>query len=368
MKMLKTTNRIFKNIIAFLIGTTVAFIIGEIALRVYNPIPFRVKGDKIILPVNKRYTIKNTNIEKLDTLIVHTKNSLGFRGPEKPENFNNYNTFIIVGGSTTECFYLSDNKEWVSLLGDKLSKMFDNIWVNNAGLDGQSTFGHYILLTDYLIKIKPKYILYFVGCNDVGREDLTKHDRSLQDLNLNWKGRLIDNSEFISLAINLYRGFNAKQLQVDHSEINFAELKHAVIDLRAIRDEVEKHKDFVLQYKKRLIKLVKKTTQNNIQPVLITQPTLVGEGMDELTGVNLETVKLMNEKGGKAYWAVLERYNEVTRQVAEQENILFIDLAHKLLKNSNYYYDALHFTNEGAERVSEIIAEELEHHLKMEFR
>lgn len=53
-------------------------------------------------------------------------------------------TIISVGGSTTECFYISDDKTWTHILGMKLKSVFTRVWINNAGLDGHSTFGHII--------------------------------------------------------------------------------------------------------------------------------------------------------------------------------------------------------------------------------
>ncbi len=55
---------------------------------------------------------------------------------------------------------------------------------------------------------------------------------------------------------------------------------------------------------------------------------------------------------------ILELYNDVLRN--DSSRITVIDLARKMPKNSRYYYDFIHFTNEGAEKVAEILAEELQ--------
>src|ERR1700744_4755728 len=60
------------------------FLLLEVALRIYNPFHLRLKGDKIILPVNQKLIITNHINPKLDSVIVDTRNSLGFRGPELP--------------------------------------------------------------------------------------------------------------------------------------------------------------------------------------------------------------------------------------------------------------------------------------------
>ena len=48
---------------------------------------------------------------------------------------------------------------------------------------------------------------------------------------------------------------------------------------------------------------------------------------------------------------MLGRYNDVLRALAAEENTLLIDLARQLPKDSRYFYDTLHFTNEGAKRL-----------------
>ena len=66
-----------------------------------------------------------------------------------------YLSLITIGGSTTECFYLSDGKTWTELLGLRLARDFPKVWINNAGLDGATTYRHLILLEDYVVQLKP---------------------------------------------------------------------------------------------------------------------------------------------------------------------------------------------------------------------
>ena len=92
--------------------------------------------------------------------------------------------------------------------------------------------------------------------------------------------------------------------------------------------------------------------------MLVTQPALFGNGIDELSGVDLRTVPVSGVSGQRA-WDVLELYNQVTRKVGERNQALVIDLASKLEKNARYYYDYIHFTNDGSTVVGELIWEEL---------
>jgi len=100
------------------------------------------------------------------------ENSLGFRGPELPADLDDRLSILTVGGSTTECFYVSEGKTWSDLLARRLEGRLDRVWLNNAGLDGHSSFGHRVLLSsEAVVRLHPKVVVFLVGCNDVARDD-----------------------------------------------------------------------------------------------------------------------------------------------------------------------------------------------------
>src|SRR3989442_6780215 len=127
----------------------------EIALRIYNPFPFRVRGDRIVLPVHQRYTIAHAGATKLDPVTHVTKNSLGFRGPDPPRDWSRWITILTIGGSTTECLFLSDGKTWTDELARRVAGRRSDVWINNAGLEGHSTFGHLALLHQLVAPMRP---------------------------------------------------------------------------------------------------------------------------------------------------------------------------------------------------------------------
>ena len=145
-----------KNLLVLLISFVLVLGFCELILRVYNPLGFRIKGDKIILPINKKEIIRHEHgLGKLDKVVVHQRNSLGFRGPEPPADFPRNLTIVTVGGSTTECFDLAEDKTWPHGLGVNLQCDFKPLWLNNAGLSGNSTFAvsytHLTLPTIYSV-------------------------------------------------------------------------------------------------------------------------------------------------------------------------------------------------------------------------
>ena len=111
-----------KNLLVLLISLILVLGLCELILRIYNPLGFRIKGDKIILPINKKEIIHHEHgLGKLDKVVIHQRNSLGFRGPEPPADFSRDLTIVTVGGSTTECFDLAEDKTWPHDLGRELA-------------------------------------------------------------------------------------------------------------------------------------------------------------------------------------------------------------------------------------------------------
>lgn len=347
----------------------IVFILLEIILRIYNPFHLRLKGDKIILPVNRHQTITNDINPKLDSIISNDRNGLGFRGPEWPADGKKHLTLITVGGSTTECHLLDDQHTWPFLLGKKLGDSLNNVWMNNAGLDGHSTYGHLIMLNDHIKKLQPSVVLFLTGINDVETSQPSFHD------NLNTKGGwsdfkhyVFENSEVLNLLLNLSRGWRTQQFNnPSHYMVVLNNDKLLPLPDSVINKRLKDQQPYLAAYRTRLLQLVDTCRANNIMPVLITQPNQFGAGKDSLTGADLELFSLEPGLNGKLLWTMLEEYNEVVRTLGREKQIPVLDLARLLPKNSLYFYDASHFTNAGAEKVASLLTTELAPILEKQF-
>jgi lysophospholipase L1-like esterase len=330
------------------------------------------------LPVYYHYNFELKNARKLDKVVSHTKNSLGFRGEEMPEELEKYLSIVSVGGSTTEDFFMTDGKTWTAHLGKKLRESFNPIWINNAGLDGHSSFGHTILMNAYISKIKPKVVLFLVGSNDRGLESMQRFDSGLKNgLTLEITSvkaflRTAGNySEVLALSYNLYRYLKKIDVSYSGNEVNMKKVKVLEIqkekELEIINEKFKEHKENYLEgYSIRLKNLIKISRENNIRPVLITQPALYGNEIDDITKVDLGKIAVEGANG-KIAWKIFELYNDITREVGRAQKVLVIDLAKEMPKSSRYYYDYYHFTNTGTEKVAEIIHNKLQPFLESNF-
>jgi lysophospholipase L1-like esterase len=370
-------SNIVKNVLVLLLSLVLVLGFCELILRIYNPLGFRIKGNKIILPINKKEIIHHENgLGKLDKVVIHQRNSLGFRGPEPSADFSQDLTIVTVGGSTTECFDLAEDKTWPHDLGMKLKPDFKHLWLNNAGLSGNSTYGHYILMQDYLVKLKPKVVIFLVGINDVGIRGERDFDERIHGVNFRSLERFLASaavhSELATAALNLYRFYFPKSVMInnqnDPQEIDLRKLQPFEVPEQSRAAIIKEHQEHYLgPYKKRLEKLVTICRDHHIIPVLLTQPVLYGNSVDPATGVNLGHKFVAKDMNGATAWEVLQLYNDVTRQVGREQGVLVIDLAREMPKDSRYYYDLMHFTNAGAEEMADLIAVQLTPFLAQKF-
>jgi lysophospholipase L1-like esterase len=367
-----------KNIALVFISLIIALSICEISLRFYNPLGFRIKGDNIILPVNKTEIIRHDKCTKIDPVVIHRNNSLGFKGAEPPQDFAEWLTIVTVGGSTTECLEIAADKTWPHVLGVKLQQDFHQLWLNNAGFCGHSTYGHYILINNFISKLKPKVAVFLVGINEVGvsnpREFDTRMGTGLSFRSLDrFLSSLAYRSEVAAATLNLYRYFFPKSVQAvgqrDMGELDLTKLPHLYLTEAEKAALLQTHAEkYVPAFEVRLRRLLKVTRDNHIVPVLLTQPILYGQVIDDATGVDLGKIVVANGMNGEVGGRVLELYNDVTRRVGAKEGVLVIDEARLMPKSSRYYYDLMHFSNAGAEKFADIAARALSPYLAERFR
>jgi lysophospholipase L1-like esterase len=366
-----------KNLLVLLVSLALVLGFCELALRVYNPLGFRIKGNKIILPINKREIIHHEHgLGKLDQVVLNQRNSLGFRGPEPPADLSRVLSIVTVGGSTTECFDLAEDKTWPQVLGVDLQRHFAPLWLNNAGLSGNSTFGHAILIQDYLVQLKPKVVIFLVGINDQGIRGERDFDQRMHGFNFRSLERFLASaavhSELAGAALNLYRFYFPKSTlinnQNDPQEIDLAKLPRLEVTDAARAALLKEHREqYLPSYRARLERLVALCREHRMLPVLLTQPVLYGQTVDQPTGVDLGGRLVAKDMNGAAAWQVLELYNDVTREVGRAQGVLVIDLARELPKDSTYYYDLMHYTNAGAKNMAALIAATLTPYLAEKF-
>jgi lysophospholipase L1-like esterase len=358
-----------KNLKALFFGLLVALVLCEIVLRIYNPFTNFTKQGKLVLPAKQQTVFDNQWIKQLDAKINYSRNALGFRGPMPTDSIAKLNSIITIGGSTTECRFLSDSTTWSFLLGEQLKDSVPNVWVNNAGIDGHSTFGHLLLMKEYIIKLKPKYVLLLTGVNDVETEkperfDVANDNRLQYGSVKQFIKSLLQKTEIGSTFYQFYAIRLAYKKGLIHKEVDFKQLKDTTYTPAYIQETISKQKNYLIGYQSRLQEIVNICKANSIKPILLTQPSLYGSYVDSTSGVRMD-LKFHESNLGKnnlLQEQVLEEYNNVVRSFSTQATV--IDLAKLMPKNTVYYYDFIHFNKQGAAKVAEMLATSLQQTLQ----
>ena len=240
----------------------VSFLLAlEIGLRIHNPFPFRVRGDHIILPAHQSYTISHHGAIKLDPVTHVTKNSLGFRGPEPPRDWSGRLTILTIGGSTTECLFLSDGKTWTDQLTRRFLAVKPDVWINNAGFEGHSTFGNLILLREFVVSMRPKVALFLTGYNDMKLAAALPRDQELNPRNLSVGHRtltfLADHSQVGAVTENFVRMLRTYQAGVRSDEIHPERLPSRLLDEEKTNAILDEHRSrYLTGYEGRLTEIV----------------------------------------------------------------------------------------------------------------
>ena len=311
-----------------------------------------------MLPAGQNFVRTNQPSPKLAPVTRYTRNRLGFRGPAPPADFASRISIVAVGGSTTECGLLSEGKSWPEQMAAVLAPSHPEVWVNNAGFDGHATSGHLVLLRSVLVPLRPTFMLVLAGVNDLGLEaGVPSEDFALAP-------RAARYSEIANTALNLRRAWRASQMLLSRdAPVDLAGAPRVVMTDEEGAAELARHTRFLAGYDERLTALAVEAQAAGITPVFLTQPVLLGDAIDPTTGVDLATVTEGDGVSGRIKGQVMERYNDVMRHTAARHGVLLIDLGRLLPKDSRYFYDFVHYGNEGARRVGEIVAAQLGPHL-----
>ena len=363
----KRARAILFRVIALMIGLVLALLFTEIGLQIYNPFYSTVKGDRIVLRANRTFVYDGAPEYGTDEEVTYRTNSLGFRGPElTPEHDLK---IVTIGGSTTNSLTLNEESTWSGQLYQRMLKSHPDSWLNNAGFVGHTSFAHIQLLQDHVLPLKPDYVVLLVGINDLGQIRPSPFDRdNLRGLDINSVKGFVKSlscySETVALGINLVRWKRAMNGGLPYHGMHIEEFEHIQIETtQAQQQRLQRHREeFIPGYRERIEAIVRSCEEHDTQLVLVTQPALFGPGVDDVSKISLETLKLPyeGETSGMTHWETLELYNDVLRDIGHADDLLVVDLAAKLPKSSSLFYDWIHFSKSGSSRIANIIWDDLE--------
>jgi len=293
--------------------------------------------------------------------ILYSRDKWGLRGNYPSTDKIN---ILTVGGSTTDQHYISDGYTFQDIMQNKFFQNKKNIFIVNAGIDGQSTYGHIHNFRYWFPKIsglKVDYILFYVGINDF----YIKHKNSYDDLILKEKNlkNLIKSKSVIYDIFRMTQGvLFANAYGLNHNISN--EINEFSFSNWVSKPYLNNHYDLMEEklksYEKRLNILCDETYNIGAKPIFVSQSSRrTYHYLDnKLIGIpffaNLDGKKI----NGLDYRIMIKMMNTSLKKVANERNAIFIDLENELefdLKND--FYDNSHNTPQGSIKIGHYLYE-----------
>jgi hypothetical protein len=274
-------------------------------------------------------------------------------GPD--ETSTNEIDFIFLGSSTVESEDVMENKRYPYLSIKKLNqKLGTNYISRNAGVGGNLLSTSNLILSSKIIPIKPQYVVLSSSLIDMLY--LSKNESY-------WEGSkkfLVSVEPFDSLLKSIKDSFfpnlwlQARKLNFSDENSNYYQKNFSPGD----------HNRILGQYGKQLEVFINTCLIYNITPILTTDyyvPELVKE--------NLVKKGIFNSKEVNDYLKILiPELNSLIVDKAAKYDLLVIKF-HKLVEINKSFVndeDGIHLTNQGSERVAEIISNYLSRKIEHE--
>ena len=292
----------------------------------------------------------------------YTRDQYGIRGQSvlnQPEKID----ILTVGGSTTDQLYIDDSQTWQQHLQRLLHANSKPLNIGNAGINGQSTHGHIKSFEHWFPQIKelsPNYIIFYLGINDYFAPHPNFYDF---DVNKD-KTRVIDNSALYSIYRKLKGMLDSKKSNLTHRKVSFSDYRYDALERQVSHREQEYIEMSVEPFRQRLERLIKLCSKINAEPIFVTQPTAYfWVRNEEVKGVESRAFSRRVLANGVDYHYHLNLLNTVMRELS-QNRYLTIELTNLEIWNENDFYDWLHMTPQGTEKVAKLIFKQLKDHLE----
>jgi len=377
-------------VVLTLAGLAISLVLSELGLRAYYSIKDK-NNMYYVWPPNLRKVSKPTpgTMPGVDGIAYFNVNSDGIRGDEvSPEN--KYR-ILAIGGSTTECLFLDQEKSWPYALQNKLNAQHrskSKIWVGNAGKSGLSTREH-LMHMKYMLPQRSGIdaVIILAGCNDLIRRLIEdkKYDPNFQDNYEYWKQRLIrgafsatpyfpgkyrfrsgyyDELAIGSLIRRSREIYSRREMIQDEAGNMFVNLRNTRKGASEIVEDLPDLTSGLEEYKKNLNVIIDIAQFQSVRIIFLTQPSLWKKDMTEQEKALIwygwiESLKSKRYYSEIALMKGVQAYNNALLQVCQARGVECIDLAKMLPKNSSIFYDDVHFTNKGSLMTADIVSKYL---------
>jgi lysophospholipase L1-like esterase len=275
-------------------------------------------------------------------------NAWGARGTDPPPRERAYR-ILCVGASSTACTYLDDSMTWPQLLEGDLHRIDPtrDYWVGNIGVPGFHTSEHLRFTQESPLVERVDCLVVQTGINDFmscllgprPAPPVWTHSNIRQlarTLALRAGGDTL--VEDTGGTVYVRRRARRQAAQIASAEPDLAEC--------------------LQKFGRELDALIDACRSRNVRLVFTTQPTLWRVDLDAQNAALLWFGLMADGRflSIEQMRAGMDRYNRALKQVCEERGVALVDLS-ELDGDPAMFYDDCHFTEQGAQRVAQLIAD-----------
>lgn len=287
--------------------------------------------------------------------ITYSRDKYGLRGSHaEPTEID----ILTIGGSTTDQRYIDDDETWQAAMEDSFAELGQTVHIANAGVDGQSTYGHiknFEWWFPHIPGLEPSFIIFYIGLNDFHIKNDNRFDdlRGIDD-EKSLKEIIIENSALYYLFRTIRGTWQAVVVHgIGHQRVEAGAMQKTSDPLH---DDYEFMQGRLADYEKRLLALVDKSLKLGAVPVFVSQPSRRYEvTADGVIGWAITKEYEGRQINGVDYYHMMRRLDAVTERVAKESGAFYIDLAAQTGWEDDDFYDSAHMTPQGARKVGEAI-------------
>ncbi len=338
------------------ISTFIALLAVEFLIRILSP-PSVFSSSIQYVPYQNLSI--NVDLPGMSPSITHTTNGMGFRGEEPPENWGNWFTIVTIGGSTTHCYYVDDQKTWPHLFQENLRINESETWVGNAGFCGHSSRAHVVLMREVIPNVMPDMVVLFVGTNDVAYSTKVDPDGvGIGTENPSIGHRVISSSRLLQLLSVWIRGsFDEVHILTE----NLPPYIRIPLDGHEMEvpDEIKELCTYLDMYHNNIMEIIRIGRSLGVKIVFMTQPSL-WEDSDYWHGIQKSyywDVSEDSKLSAATVWRMLDVFNSELISICDSEGIPCLDLASLVPHSPEYFYDAMHLNEAGCILVADLLSE-----------
>jgi len=272
-------------------------------------------------------------------------------------------TIVFLGGSTTACGLMDEEERFPYAVGRILEgDLGINVNSYNGGMGGNNSMHSLVNLVVKVLPLEPDVVVMMHNMNDLS---------ALMILGSYW------NSNFSKSLI--LEGHNLFYWEKGPELSGFPGLAHRLFPHVTLqlagratrgdrRDEWEKERGKTPMsygqasesaFRASLLRFVAIVRASGAVPVLMTQANRFLPEPDPDVGKSFQQVEEDWRVSYAQYKKHYDRFNDVTRSVAAEEDVLLVDLAAVIPQSSDFMYDSVHLNPNGSLQAADEIAAQI---------